>query len=189
MPYLTFGLKGVEISSFAPSDGGVIDLSDPGLDDLWTRAEELDALVFLHPLGCTVEGRLDRWYLSNTIGQPLEHTIALSHLIFSGVFDRHPSLKLLAAHGGGDLPTYLGRSDHAWRERADARTCQHPPSHYLSKIFVDSLVYTPDALRTLLAVVGAERILLGTDFPFDMGITDPVARLNSAAWLSRSAPS
>jgi aminocarboxymuconate-semialdehyde decarboxylase len=177
---LTCGLKGIEISSFAPSGGGVIDLSHPGLDDLWTRAEELGALVFLHPLGSTVEGRFDRWYLSNIIGQPLEHTIALSHLIFSGVFDRHPSLKLLAAHGGGYLPTYLGRSDHAWHERAEARTCRLPPSHYLSSIFVDSLVYAPDALRALLAVIGAEQVLLGTDFPFDMGITDPLPRLDIA---------
>jgi aminocarboxymuconate-semialdehyde decarboxylase len=117
---LTCGLKGIEISSFARSADGVIDLSHPGLDALWTRAAELDALVFLHPLGCTMEGRLNRWYLSNVIGQPLEHTIALSHVIFSGVLDRHPTLKLLAAHGADYLPTYLGRSDHAWCERPEA---------------------------------------------------------------------
>jgi aminocarboxymuconate-semialdehyde decarboxylase len=177
---LTCGLKGIEISSFARSADGLIDLSHPGLEALWTRAVELDALVFLHPLGCTVEGRLDRWYLSNVIGQPLEHTIALSHLIFSGVLDRHPTLKLLAAHGGGYLPTYLGRSDHAWRERPEARTCQRPPSAYMSSIFVDSLVYSPEALRSLVAVVGPDRVLLGTDFPFDMGVTDPLDRLDAA---------
>jgi aminocarboxymuconate-semialdehyde decarboxylase len=177
---LTCGLKGIEISSFARSADGVIDLSHPGLDGLWTRAVELDALVLLHPLGCTVEGRLDRWYLSNIIGQPLEHTIALSHLIFSGVLDRHPTLKLLAAHGAGYLPTYLGRSDHAWRKRPEARTCQRPPSAYLSSIFVDSLVYSPEALRSLVAAVGPDRVLLGTDFPFDMGVADPLGRLDAA---------
>jgi aminocarboxymuconate-semialdehyde decarboxylase len=177
---LDCGLKGIEISSFAPTADGVIDLSHPGLDALWTRAAELDALVFLHPLGCTVKGRLDRWYLSNIIGQPLEHTIALSHLIFSGVLDRHPTLKLLAAHGAGYLPTYLGRSDHAWHERSDARTCQRPPSAYMSSIFVDSLVYSPEALRGLVAVVGPDRVLLGTDFPFDMGVANPLSRLDAA---------
>jgi aminocarboxymuconate-semialdehyde decarboxylase len=177
---LTCGLKGIEISSFARASEGMIDLSHPGLEALWTRAAELDALVFLHPLGCTVDGRLDRWYLSNIIGQPLEHTIALSHLIFSGVFDRHPTLKLLAAHGGGYLPAYLGRSDHAWRERPDAHTCERPPSAYMSSIFVDSLVYSPKALRALLAVVGPDRVLLGTDFPFDMGVADPLHQLDEA---------
>ncbi|MGW3283455.1 amidohydrolase family protein [Streptomyces sp. NPDC001002] len=180
------GLKGIEISSWAPApDGRIIDLSDPGLDELWARAEELDAVVFLHPLGCTVDGRLDRWYLDNVIGQPLEHTIALSHLIFSGVLDRHPRLRLLAAHGGGYLPTYLGRSDHAWHERPDARTCLLPPSAYMQRIAVDSLVYSPDALRTLVAVLGAERVLLGTDYPFDMGVSDPVSRLDQAALPTR----
>jgi aminocarboxymuconate-semialdehyde decarboxylase len=177
---LTCGLKGIEISSFARSADGIIDLSHPGLEALWTRAVDLGAVVFLHPLGCTVQGRLDRWYLSNVIGQPLEHTIALSHLIFSGVLDRHPTLKLLAAHGGGYLPTYLGRSDHAWRERPEARTCQRLPSEYMSNIYVDSLVYSPEALRALVAVVGPDRVLLGTDFPFDMGVTDPLDRLDAA---------
>ena len=177
---LTCGLKGIEVSSFARSADGVIDLSHPGLEALWARAVELDALVFLHPLGCSVDGRLDRWYLSNIIGQPLEHTIALSHLIFSGVLDRHPTLKLLAAHGGGYLPAYLGRSDHAWRERSDAHTCERLPSAYMSSIFVDSLVYSAQALRGLVAIVGPDRVLLGTDFPFDMGVADPLGRLDAA---------
>ncbi|MFJ6572259.1 amidohydrolase family protein [Streptomyces sp. NPDC091292] len=183
---LTCGLKGIEISSFAPygegrpNGEGRIDLSHPALAPLWARAEELDALVFLHPLGCTVDGRLDHWYLYNVIGQPLEHTIALSHLIFSGVFDRHPRLRILAAHGGGYLPVYMGRAEHAWRERADARTCERPPSAYLSEIFFDSLVYTPHALRHLVDTVGAGQVLLGSDYPYDMGVTDPPARLTAA---------
>lgn len=183
---LDCGLKGIEISSWAPApDGRIIDLSDPELDGLWARAEELDAVVFLHPMGCTVEGRLDRWYLENIIGQPLEHTIALSHLIFSGVLDRHPRLRLLAAHGGGYLPSYLGRSDHAWHERPDARGCLLPPSEYMHRIAVDSLVYAPDALRGLVDVFGAERVLIGTDYPFDMGVTDPVSRLDTAGLADR----
>lgn len=177
---LTCGLKGIEISSFAPYGDGRIDLSHPALTALWARAEELDALVFLHPLGCTVDGRLDQWYLYNVIGQPLEHTIALSHLIFSGVLDRHPRLRILAAHGGGYLPVCAGRADHAWGERSDARTCERPPSEYLTEIFFDSLVYTPHALRRLVDTVGSSQVILGSDYPYDMGVTDPLHRLTAA---------
>ncbi|MCZ9339235.1 amidohydrolase, partial [Streptomyces sp. TRM76130] len=90
------------------------------------------ALLFLHPFGCTLDERLNRWYLSNTVGQPVENAVALSHLIFSGVLDRHPGLRLIAAHGGGYLPTHLGRADHAWSARPDAGAgCAHLPSSYL----------------------------------------------------------
>ncbi|MEW2155765.1 amidohydrolase family protein [Streptomyces sp. NPDC007189] len=171
------GLRGVEISSHAPGR----ELSDPAYELLWSRAEETGALVFLHPFGCTLDERLDRWYLSNTVGQPVENAIALSHLIFSGVLDRHPGLKLIAAHGGGYLPTHIGRSDHAWATRTDAAAgCAHPPSSYLRRLYFDSLVHDPHVLRELVRVAGAERVLLGSDFPFDMGAEDPVGALRAA---------
>ncbi|MEU9441239.1 amidohydrolase family protein [Streptomyces sp. NPDC048304] len=171
------GLRGVEISSHAPGR----ELSDPAYELLWSRAEETGALVFLHPFGCTLDERLDRWYLSNTVGQPVENAVALSHLIFSGVLDRHPGLKLIAAHGGGYLPTHIGRSDHAWATRSDAAAgCAHPPSSYLRRLYFDSLVHDPHVLRELVRVAGAERVLLGSDFPFDMGAEDPVGALRAA---------
>ncbi|MGW2616652.1 amidohydrolase family protein [Streptomyces sp. NPDC001500] len=170
------GLRGVEISSHAPGR----ELSDPAYEPLWSRAEETGALVFLHPFGCTLDERLDRWYLSNTVGQPTENAVALSHLIFSGVLDRHPGLKLIAAHGGGYLPTHVGRSDHAWRARPDARGCEREPSSYLKQLYFDSLVHDPRALRELLRAVGRERVLLGSDFPFDMGADDPLGALRAA---------
>ncbi|MFG2129741.1 amidohydrolase family protein [Streptomyces sp. NPDC048751] len=170
------GLRGVEISSHAPGR----ELSDPAYDPLWSRAEETGALLLLHPFGCTLDERLDRWYLSNTVGQPTENAVALSHLIFSGVLDRHPDLKLIAAHGGGYLPTHLGRSDHAWRARPDARGCAREPSSYLGQLYFDSLVHEPHVLRELIRVAGADRVLLGSDFPFDMGTEDPVGALRSA---------
>jgi aminocarboxymuconate-semialdehyde decarboxylase len=174
---LACGLAGVEISSHAPGR----ELSDPAYTPLWTRAEETGALVFLHPFGCTLDERLDRWYLSNTVGQPVENAVALSHLIFSGVLDRHPGLKLIAAHGGGYLPTHIGRSDHAWSARPDAGAgCAHPPSSYLRRLYFDSLVHDPGALRELIRVAGADRVLLGSDFPFDMGTEDPVGALRAA---------
>jgi aminocarboxymuconate-semialdehyde decarboxylase len=137
------GLRGVEISSHAPGR----ELSDPAYEPLWSRAEETGALLLLHPFGCTLDERLDQWYLSNTVGQPTENAVALSHLIFSGVLDRHPGLKLIAAHGGGYLPTHIGRSDHAWRSRPDTHGCAREPSSYLRRFHYDSLVHDPYVLR------------------------------------------
>ncbi|MGC9542266.1 amidohydrolase family protein [Streptomyces sp. UG1] len=174
---MAMGLLGVEISSHAPGR----ELSDPAYEPFWTRAEETGAILFLHPFGCTLDERLDQWYLSNTVGQPTENTVALSHLIFSGVLDRHPELKLIAAHGGGYLPTHIGRSDHAWSARSDAGAgCAHLPSSYLKRLYFDSLVHDPHVLRALIGAVGADRVLLGSDFPFDMGTEDPVGALRAA---------
>jgi len=181
------GLKGVEISSFGPGAGAEhsVELSDDRLEPFWARAAELNAIVFLHPFGCSLDERLDRFYLANTVGQPVENAVALSHLIFSGVLDRHPELSLLAAHGGGYLPTFMGRSDHAWEVRPEARRSALKPSEYLSKLYFDSLVHTPEALRALVTAAGADRVLMGSDYPFDMGVTDPIQRL-TAAQLSGS---
>lgn len=174
---LAQGLLGVEVSSHAPGR----ELSDPAYEPFWSRAEETGALLFLHPFGCTLGERLDRWYLSNTVGQPTENAVALSHLILSGVLDRHPGLRLIAAHGGGYLPTHIGRSDHAWSARSDAGAgCAHPPSSYLKRLYFDSLVHDPGVLRELVRVAGADRVLLGSDFPFDMGTEDPVGALRAA---------
>ncbi|WP_327721001.1 amidohydrolase [Streptomyces sp. NBC_00490] len=171
------GLSGVEISSHAPGR----ELSDPAYEPLWALAEATGAILFLHPFGCTLDERLDRWYLSNVVGQPTENAVALSHLIFSGVLDRHPGLKIVAAHGGGYLPTHIGRSDHAWSARSDAGAgCAHPPSSYLGRIWFDSLVHDPHVLRELVRAAGADRVLLGSDFPFDMGTEDPVGALRAA---------
>ncbi|MDP9793003.1 aminocarboxymuconate-semialdehyde decarboxylase [Catenuloplanes nepalensis] len=176
------GLAGVEISSHAPGPGGAgtVELSDPALEPFWSRAEELGTIVFVHPFGCTLDERLDRWYLSNIVGQPVENAVALSHLIFSGVLDRHPGLRLVVAHGGGYLPTFLGRADHGWAVRPDARQCASKPSDYLRRLWFDSLVHTPQALHALVEAAGADRVLLGSDYPFDMGVEDPVARLDEA---------
>ncbi len=170
------GLAGVEISSFA----GDVELSDERLEPFWARAAELGAVVFLHPFGCSLDERLDRYYLANTVGQPVENAVALSHLIFSGVLDRHPGLKLVAAHGGGYLPTAIGRSDHAWRVRPDAQLCAHEPSSYLKRIWFDTVVHDASGLRHLVEAAGASQVVLGSDYPFDMGLDDPVAFVRSA---------
>lgn len=170
------GLAGVEISSFA----GDVELSDLRLEPFWARAAELGCIVFLHPFGCSLDERLDRFYLSNTVGQPAENAVAVSHLIFSGVLDRHPGLKIVVAHGGGYLPFAIGRSDRAWSVRPEARGCEHAPSTYLGRLWFDTVVHDPDAVRRLVEIAGDSRVLMGSDFPFDMGTDDPVALIRDA---------
>ncbi len=170
------GLAGVSVSTNV--DGR--ELADPAFDPVWETAADLGAVIFIHPWGCSLGPRLNTNYLGNTFGQPAETALALSHLIFDGTLDRHPGLKLLAAHGGGFLPTYIGRSDHAWQNRPDARGCARRPSEYLRGIWCDALVYTPQALRHLVDAAGADKVVLGTDYPFDMGVADPVARATAA---------
>ncbi|WP_308016588.1 MULTISPECIES: amidohydrolase family protein [Streptomyces violaceusniger group] len=178
---LTRGLRGVEIATHAPDPcgGPPIELSDRRYDDLWARAAERGAVIFVHPGGCTLDERLAHWYLANSVGQLVEHAVALSHLIVGGVLERFPGLTVLAAHGGGHLPAMTSRADHAWHARREARTTQLPPSEYLSRLYVDSLVYEPAALRRLVDALGTERVLLGSDFPFDMGVPDPAERLRA----------
>lgn len=161
------GLKGIEISTSVNGR----ELSDPALQPVWAKAEALGVLVFIHPFGTTLGERTNSHYLVNTIGQPLETTIALSHLIFGGVLDAHPGLKIVAAHGGGYLPTYIGRSDHAHAVRPEAAThTQRRPSEHLKRIWFDTVLYDPLALRHLIDRVGASQVVVGTDYPFDMGM-------------------
>lgn len=174
------GLRGISVSTTVEGR----ELADPAFAPVFAAAEQRGAMVFIHPWGCGLGARLATHYLGNTVGQPVETTVALSHLIFSGVLDRYPRLKLCAAHGGGYLPSYIGRSDHAWRHRPDARGCAEPPSSYLRRMWFDSLVYTPQGLTHLVSVVGPDRVVLGTDYPFDMGVDDPLARLDAADGLS-----
>ena len=174
------GMKGVEISSTVNGR----ELDDPLFETFWAKAEELGAVVFLHPFGTSLGERVNRFYLQNVIGQPIETTIALSHLIFGGVLDRYPGLKLLAAHGGGYLPSYIGRSNHAWQARPDSHTMRHIPVEYLRRIYFDTLVYEPEGLRHLVNAVGASQVMVGTDYPFDMGSYDPHGLVDSLADLS-----
>jgi aminocarboxymuconate-semialdehyde decarboxylase len=173
---MDMGLHGVEISTFSPG----IELSSPALAGFWARAEELGALVFIHPWGCTLDERLSGSYMTNLVGQPVEHTVALSHIIMSGLLDRHPALRIVAAHGGGYLPFHPARMDHGWRVRPELTTPAEVPSSYLRRIWFDSVVYEPGLLATLVERVGADRVLMGTDFPFDMGVEDPVALVEAS---------
>ncbi|WJT00756.1 amidohydrolase family protein [Novosphingobium humi] len=165
------GLRGIEIGSNVAGR----ELADEDLRPFFAAAEELGVLVFLHPLGFTHGERLKEYYLDNIIGNPLESSIALSHLIFSGVLDAHPALKLCVAHGGGFLPGYWGRMDHAWRVRPECRIHAHrAPSEYLRQVWLDTLVFDRQQLDALIESHGADRLCMGTDYPFDMAEPDPV---------------
>jgi aminocarboxymuconate-semialdehyde decarboxylase len=163
-----YGLRGVSL-------GGSVEgteLSDPNFHPFWAKVEALGVLVFIHPQG-TVElertGRLKgNGLLTNTIGNPLETTIALSHLIFEGTLDRFPGLKICAAHGGGYLPSYAARSNAVqttFPQRMTG-TLKKRPTEYLRQLYYDSIVFTPEALRHLAAETGPGQILMGTDYPF-----------------------
>ncbi|MEY2874214.1 MAG: hypothetical protein RLZZ373_1585 [Pseudomonadota bacterium] len=177
------GLKGLEISTSVNGR----ELDDPALQPLWARAEALGALVFIHPFGTTLGERTATHYLVNTIGQPLETTIALSRLVFGGVLDAHPGLKIIAAHGGGYLPTCVGRSDHAWRVRPEAAAqTRKAPGEYLKRIWFDTVVHDAMALRHLVDRVGASQVVVGTDYPFDMGSYDVHALVDGTPGLSEA---
>lgn len=165
------GFRGIEISSNVNGR----ELADPEFRPFFAAAEELGVLVFMHPLGFTHGERLSEHYLDNIVGNPLESTIALSHLIFGGVLDAHPGLRLCVAHGGGYLSGYWGRMDHAWRVREECRThVARAPSSYLRQIWLDTLVFDQDELDCLVRTHGADRLCLGSDYPFDMSESDPV---------------
>jgi aminocarboxymuconate-semialdehyde decarboxylase len=172
----SLGFRGVEILTNVAGK----ELSDASLEPFWAKADELGALVVIHPNGFTEGARLSRFYFNNIIGNPLETTIALHYLIFDGVLERHPNLKILAAHGGGYLGSYPGRIDHAWGARDDCRAdLPHLPSHYLKNVFVDSVVFTTHQLEALVKVFGINHVLMGTDYPFDMAESDPIGHIAS----------
>jgi aminocarboxymuconate-semialdehyde decarboxylase len=174
------GLKGVEISTAING----LDVANPAFARFWDKAGELGCVVLIHPFGTSLGDRLDRYYLGNIIGQPLETTIALSDLIFSGTLDRCEKVKIVAAHGGGYLPTYIGRSDHGHAVRPEARRCRHAPHEYLKRIWFDSIVYDPMALRQLIDRVGVSQVVVGTDYPFDMGHYSPHELVDAVAGLT-----
>jgi aminocarboxymuconate-semialdehyde decarboxylase len=168
------GFTGVEILTNIAGK----ELSDPAFAPFWIKAEELGALVMIHPNGFTEASRLTRFYFNNVVGNPLETTIALHYLIFDGVFERHPRLKVLAVHGGGYLGAYPGRIDHAWGARSDSRgALPQPPTTYLKRIYVDTVVFTPHQLAALVSTFGADHVLLGTDYPYDMAEYDPLGHI------------
>ena len=166
------GLRGVEIN---PSVNGM-DLTDGRLllEGFFRKAQELDIVIFMHPIGYTQGERLLDHYFNNVIGNPLETTVAASHLIFDGVMERYPKLKVVLPHAGGYLAHYWARMDHAWKARPDCRTViGKKPSSYLEKFYFDTITFDRGILKNLVERFGAEHVVLGTDYPYDRGVEDP----------------
>jgi aminocarboxymuconate-semialdehyde decarboxylase len=163
------GMRGFEIDGSINGEP----ISAPKFDPFWAKAEELGALIFIHPQ--SVVGAPPEFpgngFLDNVIGHPLETTVALSHLIFEGTLDRYPGLKICGAHGGGYLASYLGRSNHCAEASESCKPIEtrHPSEYFKRQLYCDSIVFTAEGLRHLVAEVGASHVLLGTDFPYDIG--------------------
>jgi aminocarboxymuconate-semialdehyde decarboxylase len=165
------------------------DFSDPKFHPVWAKAEELGAVLFIHPQSTPELAKRFKGngWLSNTIGNPLDTTIALQHLIFEGTLDRFPGLKIIAAHGGGYLPSYAARGDHACfvsPQNCNANIAlKKKPSEYINQLYFDAMVFTPEGLRHLVAQVGASQIVLGTDHPIPWE-QHPVDRVFATTTLS-----
>jgi aminocarboxymuconate-semialdehyde decarboxylase len=162
----TLGLRGAAVGASVAGD----EFSDKKFHRFWAKAEELGALIFIHPQSTPDLAKRFKGngWLANTIGNPLDTTIALSHLIFEGTLDKFPGLKICSAHGGGFLPSYAPRSDNSLRVAPDMDTgvkLKKKPTEYLRQMYYDTLVFTSEALRHLAAEVGVDRLVIGTDHP------------------------
>ena len=180
----SLGFRGIEIMTHVAG----ADLSEPRFRPVFARCEELGLLVFMHSDGFTEARRFREHYFANVIGNPLDTTVAVHHLIFGGVLEDCPGLKLVLSHGGGYLPAYSGRIDHAASARPDC--CEHlkkMPTEYLKQLYFDSLVYTHHQLEYLVEQYGADRILVATDYPADMGEIDPIGFIEGATGLDDAA--
>jgi aminocarboxymuconate-semialdehyde decarboxylase len=176
------GFRGVEIGTNVAG----WNLDTPALEPFWAAAESLGAFIFIHPFNTldVVTPRLRPYYFNNLIGNPLDTTIAAASMLFGGVFERHPNLKVCLAHGGGYLPYQVGRLEHGYRVRREPKArVQRPPSEFFKLLYFDTLTHSPESLEFLVKRVGADHVLLGSDYPFDMG-ADPVAAVNALPDLS-----
>jgi aminocarboxymuconate-semialdehyde decarboxylase len=180
------GMRGIEICTNVNGKN----LTDPslGLEPFFARCEQLGIVIFMHPLGYTQADRLTHHYFNNVIGNPLESTVAVSHLIFDGVLARYPRLKFIVAHGGGFVAHYWARMDHAWGARADCRTViKRKPSSYLEKFYFDTITFDPEMLKRLIDRFGADHVVLGTDYPYDMGEEDPLGLVAQVKRLPKAS--
>jgi aminocarboxymuconate-semialdehyde decarboxylase len=180
------GLRGIEIGTHVdPNDHchgpQCRNLDDPSLDVVWKTAEKLNAAIFVHPWDMMGADRMPKYWLPWLVGMPAETSLAICSMIFGGVFERFPNLRVAFSHGGGAFPGTIGRIEHGFNVRPDLVAIDNKtnPRKYLpndgrpARFYVDSLVHDADALRLLLKLFGAQRVALGSDYPFPLGETKP----------------
>jgi len=150
------------------------DLDDPMFEPILARIEALDLPIFLHPLQTIGGKRLGVFYLNNFLGNPIDTAIAAAHLIFAGVLDRHPKLQVNLPHAGGVLPILIGRIDHGWERRKETKHLAQAPSTYLRRFTYDTIAHSKPIMEFVISMVGADRVMIGSDYCFDMGYEQPV---------------
>jgi len=177
------GLKGLEVGTHVQGKP----LDDPDLEPFYEAAQQLDLLLFVHPIeGGEPQGdTLTAGILGNVLAFPFKTTLMIERMILKGIFEKYPNLRLCLAHGGGFLPFNIWRLDHAHTLRNDLREhAPQKPSAYLKKMYFDSIVHSVVALQFLIQVVGADRVVIGTDFPMGMGDKEPVSKIKSLSSIT-----
>ena len=176
------GMVGVEINTNVNGRN----LDDPDLFPFFEAAAELGASIFLHPhtpaahYGLDTD-RFDRYYLKNLVGNPFETTLGLASLIFGGILERLPSLRVFCAHGGGNVPFNRGRWQFGWQEIPECQSIQQSPGTYIDRVFYDTITHYPPSLRLIIDTIGADRVVVGTDYPFDIGDFHPLDTVAAVA--------
>ena len=166
-----FGFKG---AMFASNVKGM-NLDNPSFEPLWAAAAELGAFMFVHPNNVAGADRLKSYYLANLIGNPLDTTIAAASLFFGGVMDRHPKLKVMLAHGGGFTPYQAARWEHGWAVREEAKkNIKTQPKNIAGRFLYDTILHSDKTLEAMIGLVGVDKVMLGSDYPYDMAMLDCV---------------
>ncbi len=180
------GLAGVEIGSHINAPDNYMNLNAPPVFDVFAACEKLGAAVFVHPWDMMGRDRMEKYWLPWLVGMPAETSLAICSMIFGGVFERLPNLRVCFAHGGGSFPATIGRIEHGFNVRPDLCAVDNNvnPRKYLGRFWLDSLVHDADALRSLIKLIGEERIALGSDYPFPLGEAVPGALIESMTDLS-----
>lgn len=175
------GMRGAAIGS----NVGGKNLDAREFAPFYAKAQELDVPVFIHPVEVLGMDRFQSYHLGNLLGNPTDTAVAAASLIFGGVLEEYPRLKFYLAHGGGSCPYLRGRWEHGWRVRQEPKvTISGPPSEYFKLLYFDALLHSVPALDYLVQTVGVERVMLGTDYPFDMGDHDPVKNIAALPHLT-----
>jgi aminocarboxymuconate-semialdehyde decarboxylase len=157
-------------------------LDHPDLEPLWAAASALDVPLIIHPVNVGAAERLRSYYLNNLIGNPLDTTIAAACLVFGGVLERHPRLNVLLVHGGGFVPYQAGRWAHGWQVRGEPKVnIKQSPEPWIDRFYYDTILHSKESLAFLVQSVGAERVLLGSDYPYDMGTGECVRQVRALA--------